>query len=172
LVNGAPWPVLEVAAARYRFRLLNASSARRHRLGLDPARTPLVQIGSDGGLLQRPLEHTSVLLSPGERCEVVVDFSTLAHGAELTLRNALGSGRTGAVMRFRVTARATDDSRIPALHADVRLGEIEIWRFLSDLHHPVHVHLDPFQVLSRRGGDPGPHDAGWKDTVDLAACSS
>jgi spore coat protein A len=57
LVNGAPWPVLEVAAARYRLRLLNASSARRYRLGLDPARTPLVQIASDGGLLERPVEH-------------------------------------------------------------------------------------------------------------------
>jgi spore coat protein A, manganese oxidase len=45
---------------------------------------------------------------------------------------------------------------------------VEIWRFTADLHHPVHVHLDPFQVLSRRGGDPGPHDAGWKDTVDIS----
>ena len=37
LVNGAPWPVLEVTNTRYRFRLLNASNARRYRLALDPA---------------------------------------------------------------------------------------------------------------------------------------
>lgn len=48
-----------------------------------------------------------------------------------------------------------------------RLGAIERWRFLSDFHHPVHVHLNHFQVLSRNGGDPGAADAGWKDTVDL-----
>ena len=36
LVNGAPWPVLDVANTRYRFRLLNASNARRYRLTLDP----------------------------------------------------------------------------------------------------------------------------------------
>ncbi len=36
LVNGAPWPVLEVTNTRYRFRLLNASNARRYRLALDP----------------------------------------------------------------------------------------------------------------------------------------
>jgi spore coat protein A, manganese oxidase len=214
LVNGGPWPVLEVAAARYRLRLLNASSARRYRLGLDPA-TPLVQVASDGGLLDRPVEHTSVLLAPGERCEIVVDFAAAGPGAELTLRNGLGSGPTAEVMRFRVTGRSSDDSRIPQrlsqieplpadravrtrtwtfrraptgqhpgwlldgrafdpdrIDADVRLGEIEVWRFTSDLHHPVHVHLDPFQVLSRRGTDPGPHDTGWKDTIDLAPSES
>ena len=32
----------------------------------------------------------------------------------------------------------------------------------------MHVHLAPFQVLSRGGGEPGPYDAGWKDTVDSA----
>jgi FtsP/CotA-like multicopper oxidase with cupredoxin domain len=48
-----------------------------------------------------------------------------------------------------------------------RLGATEIWRFVSDFHHPIHVHLDPFQVLSRNGGPPGPFDGGWKDTVDL-----
>ncbi|MFB7476921.1 multicopper oxidase family protein [Kitasatospora sp. NPDC056184] len=51
--------------------------------------------------------------------------------------------------------------------ASPALGSTEIWRFFSDVHHPVHVHLNAFQVLSRNGGDPGPYDAGWKDTVDL-----
>jgi FtsP/CotA-like multicopper oxidase with cupredoxin domain len=48
-----------------------------------------------------------------------------------------------------------------------KLGTVEVWRFLTDFHHPVHVHLDHFQVLSRNGGGPGPYDAGWKDTVDV-----
>jgi spore coat protein A len=215
LVNGAPWPVLEVAAARYRLRLLNASNTRRYRLSLDPPRTPLVQIASDGGLLERPLEHTAVLLAPGERCEVIVDFAAFAPGAQVTLRNSLGTGNTREVMRFRVTSRGNDDSRIPQrlsrieplrpgravrtrtwrfrraptgehpgwlvddrafdpdrIDADVQLGEVEIWRFTSDLHHPVHVHLDPFQVLTRRGDDPGPYDAGLKDTVDISPSES
>lgn len=57
-----------------------------------------------------------------------------------------------------------DPSRVDARP---RLGDVELWRFSSDLHHPVHVHLDPFQVISRGGHDPGPFDGGWKDTVDL-----
>jgi spore coat protein A len=47
------------------------------------------------------------------------------------------------------------------------LGSVEIWRLISDFHHPVHLHLNPFQVLSRGSGGPGPYDIGWKDTVDL-----
>jgi spore coat protein A len=35
------------------------------------------------------------------------------------------------------------------------------------VHHPVHIHLVHFKVLSRNGGEPPPTDAGWKDTVDL-----
>jgi spore coat protein A len=48
-----------------------------------------------------------------------------------------------------------------------RLGDIEIWRLMTDLHHPVHVHLAPFQVLRRGGKRPGEGDLGWKDTIDL-----
>jgi FtsP/CotA-like multicopper oxidase with cupredoxin domain len=51
--------------------------------------------------------------------------------------------------------------------ADVRLGETEVWRFVTDVHHPVHVHLDPFQVLRRGAEGPSDFDVGWKDTVDV-----
>ena len=64
LVNGAPWPVHEVDAARYRLRLLNASNARRYRLALTVPGAPdlpLVQIGSDSGLLAAPVD------APGDR---------------------------------------------------------------------------------------------------------
>jgi spore coat protein A len=51
--------------------------------------------------------------------------------------------------------------------ADVPLGRTETWRFRTDVHHPVHVHLDSFQVLRRGSGGPGAFDGGWKDTVDI-----
>lgn len=78
LVNGAPWPELEVDAARYRFRILNASNARRYELGLDPvprSGASFVQIGSDQGLLAAPLRRTTLPVAPAERFDVVVDFS-------------------------------------------------------------------------------------------------
>src|SRR5436305_14689206 len=36
LANGAPWPRFEIANVKYRFRILNASNARRYELALDP----------------------------------------------------------------------------------------------------------------------------------------
>jgi spore coat protein A, manganese oxidase len=213
LVNGAPWPVLDVAAVRYRFRVLNASSARRYRLALDPAPPggqSFVQIGSDGGLLSHPVAHQTVDIASAERFDLVVDFSGYDVGDEITLVNRLGSGSTGRIMRFRGVRRERDDSAVPdrfaelerldPAHATVtrtwrftrgqigghrgwvingrpfdpkrmdarpRLGELEIWRFGTDLHHPVHVHLSPFQVLRRGNRGPGPFDGGWKDTVDV-----
>jgi spore coat protein A len=210
LVNGAPWPMLEVDAVRYRFRLLNASNARRYRLCLDPPPAGgrgLVQIGSDGGLLAAPIAHDSIDIAPAERFDVVVDFSRYPVGARVTLVNMLATGGPGQVMRFVVARAGGDDSRVPARLAEIerldpaqavmtrdfalrdygddgwringlpfdparmdarpRLGDVEIWRFSSDFHHPVHLHLVHFQVLSRDREDPGPYDAGWKDTVDL-----
>lgn len=52
--------------------------------------------------------------------------------------------------------------------AGTALGALEVWSFTSDVAHPVHLHLDPFQVVAR--GAPGrlaPTDLGWKDTVAL-----
>ncbi len=211
LVNGAPWPVHEVDAARYRLRVLNAANARRFSLALTVpggADLPIVQVGSDGGLLAAPVEHGAVVLAPGERCDAVVDFSAVPVGTDVTVVNALGRGTTRDVLRFRVVRRAADDARVPGrladveplrptgvrrdfvfrrgevgVHdgwtingaafdpstsqADVPLGRTEVWRFRTDVHHPVHVHLDSFQVLRRGGGGPGPHDGGWKDTVDV-----
>jgi spore coat protein A len=52
--------------------------------------------------------------------------------------------------------------------ATVRAGSTEIWRFATDLHHPVHVHLAHFQVIGRKGkSHPSGLDLGWKDTLDL-----
>nr|WP_264085119.1 multicopper oxidase domain-containing protein [Kibdelosporangium phytohabitans] len=69
LVNGAPWPVLDVDATRYRLRIVNGSNARRYELALDPG-GDLVQIGSDAGLLGEPYAHGSLLSRPanGSTC--------------------------------------------------------------------------------------------------------
>lgn len=119
LVNGAPWPVLEVAAVRYRFRLLNASNARRYRLRLDrgPAFT---QIGSDLGLLSRPVGHDEIDIAQAERFDVVVDFSGHDVGDVITMVNERGDAGTTDVMRFVVGPREPDDSAVPD-----RLAEFE-----------------------------------------------
>jgi spore coat protein A len=214
LVNGAPWPVNEVDAARYRLRILNASNARHYELEAvtdDGRRLDLVQIGADQGLLSAPVAHQHLPMAPAERYDVIVDFSTVEVGSRVRLLNRLGEGRAREVMAFRVARKAKDASRVPATLATdlptwqrsdavrvrdfsfragqmngghgwvigglpfdparsdvtVRLGDIEVWRLVADVHHPVHLHLVGFQVLSRGGKAPLPHDAGLKDTISL-----
>lgn len=115
-VNGVAWPFLEVDAALYRLRILNASNARAYELELDPqppGGAGLVQIGSDVGLLHRPVRHDAFLISPGERYDVLVDFAAYPPGAQVQLRNAIGQGPTAHVMRFVVGRRVADDARVP-----------------------------------------------------------
>jgi spore coat protein A len=117
LVNGAAWPVLEVDAARYRFRILNASNARPYELALDPVPrdgAPFTQIGSDQGLLAAPRTQTTIPIAPAERFDVIVDFSAYPVGTKVTLTNRAGYGSTAQVMQFTVARRATDDSRVPS----------------------------------------------------------
>ena len=123
LVNGAPWPVLEVTNNLYRFRFLNASNARRYRLALDPPtpnRISFVQIGSDGGLLRKPVPHQRIEIAQAERFDVIIDFSAYPIGTEVTLVNELGAGGTALVMRFVVAREGQEDSHIPAKLADDR----------------------------------------------------
>jgi spore coat protein A, manganese oxidase len=111
LVNGAPWPKLSVANTKYRFRILNASNARRYELGLDH---PFLQIGSDGGLLAAPVRLSTIRIAPGERFDIIVDFSRYPLDSAVTMTD------NGApVMQFQVTRRERDESWIPA-----RLSEI------------------------------------------------
>jgi spore coat protein A len=114
LVNGAVAPRMRVRRRLYRLRLLNASNAREYRLVLGGGR-PMLQIASDGGLLERPLKRRVVTLSPAERVDVVVDFRDYAPGTELVLHNELGSRSTVAVMRFDVErGGGAEEARVPS----------------------------------------------------------
>ena len=113
VVNGSVSPRFPVKKALYRLRFLNASNAREYRLALSNG-APLVQVAGDGGLLEAPVSRTAVPLAPAERVDVVVDFRRLRTGAQVELRNTLGSGGTEAVLRFDVTGRSANSGRVPA----------------------------------------------------------
>jgi spore coat protein A len=86
LVNGKVWPFLEVEPRLYRFRFLNGCNARI--LNLDIPGTRMWQIGAEGGMWDKPVPVTRLLLAPAERADMLVDFSRLA-GATLPLKNLL-----------------------------------------------------------------------------------
>jgi FtsP/CotA-like multicopper oxidase with cupredoxin domain len=71
LINGKAEPQLTIAAGQIeRWRIINASSARYVRLSLGGK--PFRIIGTDGGLIEMPVEATEVLLPPADRVEILV----------------------------------------------------------------------------------------------------
>jgi FtsP/CotA-like multicopper oxidase with cupredoxin domain len=271
VVNGKVWPVLDVQPTTYRFRVLNGSNARTYRLVLvddgEPALDRIAQIGTDHGLLRAPaaVPPDGLVLASAERADLLVDFSDLAPGSELTVLNTAAAPFDGSrfpaedaekaadldgllpypqVLRFRVVAGAPSRRSIPrelatdfvapaaealagvgrraialverelddepsmltmrelAVAADAdggpsvsvvdggettryrvvaahfedtttffpMLGQYEVWQLinLTGDTHPIHLHLDPFQILARRPIRYEIPDSGI-DERDLAA---
>lgn len=71
LINGKAEPELTIAAGQIeRWRIINASSARYIRLSLGGA--PFRIIGTDGGLIETPIDATEVLLPAADRVDILV----------------------------------------------------------------------------------------------------
>ena len=105
LVNGKPDFVLPVEARPYRLRLLNGSNTRIYKLAWSDG-SPATVIGTDGGLLEKPLTRRYVMLAPAERVELWADFSDQSIGAERTLQSlsfagdmAMGGMMDGGMMQ-------------------------------------------------------------------------
>ncbi|MES2589573.1 MAG: multicopper oxidase domain-containing protein [Bacteroidota bacterium] len=75
-VNGTLNPFVNFPAQVMRLRLLNGSSMRSFHFGFSNNLT-FHQIATDGGLIQNPLPLTRLLLAPGERAEILVDFTSM-----------------------------------------------------------------------------------------------
>jgi spore coat protein A len=141
LVNAMTWPKLDVEPRKYRFRLLNGSDSRFYVLEFRDTEgeayggatgSSFLQIGTDDGLLPEPVPLTQLLIAPGERMDLVVDFTGLS-GSSIYLRNfgpdepygggepdvdfdAADPNTTGQIMRFDVSGTA------PTTDATVTLG--------------------------------------------------
>jgi FtsP/CotA-like multicopper oxidase with cupredoxin domain len=123
LVNGAPWPYLDVAARTYRFRIVNGSNATPLRLALSSGQ-PLILIATDGGLLPAPIQSLDIPLAMAERVEVLIDFSVYSVGTTVVLRNLNTGGASGAiateVMQFRVVRQGPHARALPTRLSEFR----------------------------------------------------
>jgi FtsP/CotA-like multicopper oxidase with cupredoxin domain len=204
VVNGKSWPSFDVEPRRYRFRFLNGSNARFYQMTLARAFSPAPidptvgvpagivvdsagpvfwQIGTDGGLLDSPAPMGTLLIAPGERADVIVDFSSAA-GQSLTLVNNANSpfpggdyvdpGTTAQIMRFRVARRASsaDATCDPAAagaagcalrpgHPIVRLADAST----ADVKTGVQVNLKRQLIVREVEGTTGPLSAFINNTL-------
>jgi spore coat protein A, manganese oxidase len=108
VVNGRVQPFYEVEPRRYRLRVLNAANARFFRLKLSNGAS-FQQIGADQGLLPAPVRLSTLLLAPGERADLIVDFAPM-RGERIQLTNGAFQ-----MMQFRVSLTpAADSSQVPS----------------------------------------------------------
>jgi spore coat protein A, manganese oxidase len=113
LVNGMVWPFMNVEPRKYRFRMVNGSDSRVYIFKLSN-NASFFQIGTDGGKLNNPAAKTQLTLAPGERADIVMDFSTM-NGQTIILQNigtdapfgnpasvVADPATTGQILQFRV----------------------------------------------------------------------
>jgi spore coat protein A len=147
VVNGTVWPYLDVEPRKYRFRLLNGSDSRFYVLKLfgidqDGNKTgdaiPFLQIATDDGLLPAAIELTQLVIAPGERAEIVVDFEAVGMGNSIRFFNfgpdspfgglpvpeeeQANPSTTGQIMQFNVNQRLKVNQGLPK--ATVSAGDI------------------------------------------------
>ena len=131
LVNGMTWPVMEVEPRQYSFRIIDGSDSRMYNMklisqsdysldnvelgynGFKPGLqgVPLLQVGTDDGLLPKPALLDSMFIAPGERKEIVIDFSKFAGQTFILANNAMGpypdgdtvDEQSSQIMMFKVT---------------------------------------------------------------------
>lgn len=148
VVNGKAWPYLNVDQQRYRFYAINGSNSRPYSMFLqDPAsgiKYPMWVISTDGGYLDKPVLidpnanaiqvkngiQKSLMMMPGERYELIIDFAGIPAGTNIILRNNAptvnGTPKAsldGRIMQFRVTATSPvngDKSYNPVDQAPLR----------------------------------------------------
>jgi FtsP/CotA-like multicopper oxidase with cupredoxin domain len=156
VVNGKVWPYLNVEPRKYRFRFLNGSQARFYSLALSDRMTgapgpAFYQIGTDGGYLAEPVvlndpaepNSRRLVFAPGERCDVIIDFSAYATGTEFLLKNTAKAPfpngdpadpqTVGQVMLFRVVPSTSPDLSVipPQLATVTRLSNPTLTRVMT-----------------------------------------
>jgi len=116
LVNGqsSNRAITVAPGARTRLRLVNAATARFFSLRLEGG--AMVQIGTDGGLLPAPRALSSLLLTPGERADVIVETTTGATLTSIGYERAMGAGPGGeaALVRLVTSGAPATPRPLPA----------------------------------------------------------
>ncbi len=127
VLNGKVRPYLEVKRGKYRFRVLDGSTSRTYTLSLSSGAT-FLQVGTDGGLLAAPVPLSSLTIAPGERADLILDFSGYPPGTELYLTNSAAAPYPGGaspseematLMKFVVLGATGHVAPIPATLASV-----------------------------------------------------
>ena len=170
LVNGQPNKTFEVKSRAYRFRTLNGSNSRIYKLAWEDG-SPLIAMGTDGHLLEKPESKPYIMLSPGERVDLWLDFSGRKVGSQLVLaslpyqgltpsmgkmqhgrggmgmmsHNRLAQGEKFPIATFKVTTKVSDSPKLPThLAAMKRLTEKDVDNAAQPI--PIALSMSPMSA--------------------------
>jgi blue copper oxidase len=125
LVNGVIAPFKEVSTRYYRLRILNGSNSRIYNLAFSN-NLDFTILGNDGGLLKSPITVKSILLAPGERLDVLVNFASSTIGSEIFLQSNMFStagsmqgNQSFNILKFVVTKLVTDTFSVPTKLSEI-----------------------------------------------------
>jgi FtsP/CotA-like multicopper oxidase with cupredoxin domain len=160
MVNGTLDPYLEVPGQLVRFRVLNGSNERAYYVGVSDNRTFHV-VGTEGGLLEAPTPVKRVLLMPGERADVVVDF-TADIGDTLSLRSYASELRDG----IPGAARGPGGADNPLNGLDLELVQLRVGAAVEPvltrlptsiwtIEKPAEADVTARRTIRMTGGVPG-----------------
>ncbi len=158
VVNGTYAPFFEATTTKVRLRILNGSNASTYNLALDSGAN-FVQVATDGGFLEAPVEVNLLQLAPAERAEIIVD---LVAGENVTLLNvAIGTSSSGGMggggsnnapafpfLEIRPATSLTQSAALPA-----RLTEME-WLNPEDAVKTRVFNLEMQMGMGSGGGNP------------------
>lgn len=124
LTNGTVNASFNVANVSHRLRVLNGSNARIYKLAWSDG-SPITVIGSDGGLLPAPVTRPYLMVAPGERYELYVDWRSKQVGQSVTLQSlafqavipgqtTLVNGAAFSVCQFNIVRAEVDTSVLPS----------------------------------------------------------
>lgn len=109
IVNGTYKAYHPVKTTTYRLRVLNGSNGRIYDLALGNDLSFFL-IGSDCGLLERAVQLRSISLAPGERVDLLVDFSNQKIGSTLFL---MDNNSQQKLIKFLIEEQQNDGFIIP-----------------------------------------------------------
>ncbi|WP_342578559.1 multicopper oxidase domain-containing protein [Psychrobacillus sp. FSL K6-2843] len=108
LINGTLNPKLTVGKEKVRLRLLNGSNARNYSFKLNTGES-FQQIATDGGFVNDPTTMREITLTPGERAEIIIDFSKYESSSEIALINEEDTN----LLLFKIEKQKTNSSDLP-----------------------------------------------------------
>jgi FtsP/CotA-like multicopper oxidase with cupredoxin domain len=173
LVNGGYDPYLEISTELVRFRLLNGANARVFSVGFTDDRE-FSLVATEAGLRDAPLPLRRLMLSPGERAEIVVRFQP---GEDVVLRSSPPPMGGNALIRRLAGGADTFDLVKIVAAATLRPSPALPARLAAGPPVPRPTRPEPYRMTmgdfrSRTGPWTRPGSTGWSGPARWSGGSS